>query len=135
MQTSEYIPTLCTQVYSSWDMKLTSHFHLLPRFRMSGATFPFHQIPSWQSQGPLYLYQFNHHPLSRLRMCGATPHSCMAGCLIMQRNKSALPTTSLGQCPSSEVNSSLVSHDIPHIFMELTEFTTEFTTACNSFVF
>ena len=28
-------------------------------------------------------------------MCGATPHSCMAGCLIMRRDTFALPTTSL----------------------------------------
>ena len=82
---------------------------------MSGATYPLHQIPSWQSQGPLYLYHCNHNPLPRLRMCGATPHSYMAGRLIMPRGKSASPTTSLEQCPFSEVNSSLVRHDIPHI--------------------
>ena len=107
--------SLFAQAYSSWDMKLTSNFHLLPQLKMSGATPPLHQIPSWQSQGPRYLYQCNHHPSPRLRMCGATPHSCMAGCLIMQRDKFALPTTSLEKSPSSEVNSSLASHNIPHI--------------------
>ena len=33
----------------------------------------------------------------------------------MQRDKFVLPTTSLEQSPSSEVNISLASHGIPHI--------------------
>ena len=114
MQTFEYIPTLCTSVQQlGHEANLSLPSTATVKNEWSYTSTPpntFMAITGATLPSPC-----NHHPLPRLRMCGATPHSCTAGCLIMQRDKSALPTTSLEQCPSSEVNSSMVSHDILHI--------------------
>ena len=36
--------------------KLSTHFHLVPRLRMSGATLLLGHVPSWHGQGTFYLY-------------------------------------------------------------------------------
>ena len=45
-----------TERQSGQGVKLTNHLHLVPRLRMTGDIPELPHMPSWQSQGQLYLY-------------------------------------------------------------------------------
>jgi len=50
---------LFLQVYSRWDMKLTTHFHFAPRLRMNVAIPLLLSMPSWCAQEELALHHLN----------------------------------------------------------------------------
>ena len=46
-----WVPGLFHRGYSGRVVKLTTHFHLVPKLRMSGTIPPFPHVPSWRVEG------------------------------------------------------------------------------------